>query len=293
MVWFFTIVGIAVVAVGLNDVFHTLFHPSGRGRLSFLVVNAVWRISRSLNRRHTSLTGSVAIAAVITIWAILQIVGWALIYYPHIPEGFSYTPGVDPARYPDFSEAIYISIVTLSTLGYGDAIPIDPWLRLISPLQAVAGFGLLSAAVSWFMQIYPALARQRALALRLTLLRKSLYASQLDRMDAAIGAQLLQSLAHDIVQVRVDLAQNGETYYFRESDEDASLPAAISYAFELCEMSRQSKHFDVRLAGDVLQAALDDLGAFLRAQFMRQGDSTREVFRSFASDHGHAGDREG
>lgn len=288
MTWLSTILGVAVVAVGLNDLFHTLLHPSGRGRLSLVVVTAVWRVSRRLKHKPGSLSGPLAIVVVIAVWASLQIVGWALIYYPHFPQGFSYSSGVYEERYSDFAEAVYFSIVTLATLGYGDVVPIDNWLRLVAPLQSVMGFALLTGAVSWFMQIYPALARRRALALRLTLLKKADYAAKLADVDVAIGTQLFESLAIDITQVRVDLTQNSETYYFRETDSDSALPASISYAFDLYEKSRQSQRPDIRLGGEVMKAALNDLASLLTSKFARKGDAPREVFESFASDHGHA-----
>lgn len=287
MGWLFTIFGIAVVAVGLNDVFQTLLHPSGRGRLSHLVVTFVWKFSRRISHKRSSFTGALAVVAVIGIWALLQTIGWALIYYPHIPQGFSYSPGIDESQYADFLEAVYISLVTLATLGYGDVVAVDNWLRLATPLQAITGFGLLTAAVSWFTQIYPALARRRALAIRLSLLRKADYANQLAGIEGTIGSQLLADLAVDIVQVRVDLTQNAETYYFREADAEASLPATISYAVALCEKSQASAKKEIHLGGEVMQAALDDLASFLKSQFLQEGEGTVEVFRSFAEDHGY------
>lgn len=287
MEWLFTILGIVVAAVGLNDVFQTLLHPSGRGRLSRLVVTSVWWVSRNLRRKPGSFTGPLAVVSVIGTWALLQTVGWALIYYPHIPQGFSYAPGLDESRYADIAEAFYVSLVTLGTLGYGDVVAVDAWLRLASPLQAITGFALLTAAVSWFMQIYPALARRRSLAIRLHLLRRVGYASQLAGVDSAIGSQLLETLGTDIIQVRVDLTQNAETYYFPEAQAEASLPAMIFYAVELCEKARVSERPDIRLGGLVMSEALDDLAEYMSGKFIAKGDTTKEVFMSFASDHGY------
>lgn len=290
MAWFYTILGITVAAVGLNDIFHTLLKPSGRGRLSFFLVSTVWRISRRAGHKRGTLTGPLAVITVITVWALLQTVGWALVYYPHIPEGFSYAMGVEEARYPDWAEAVYFSMVTLSTLGYGDTVAINEWLRPLSPLQAVTGFAVLTAAVSWFMQIYPALARRRALAIRLTSLREVRYSARLAEVDAVVATQLLVALANDIVQVRVDLTQNSETYYFRETDAGLSLAASTSYAHELCSHARLSQRADVRLGGEVLESALDGLASFLKTQFRLTGNTTAELLDSFASDHGFPGD---
>jgi len=113
---------------------------------------------------------------VILSWVFLQGVGWALIYYPHMPGGFVYSSGVDPAEYPGFIEALCVSFVTLATLGYGDAVPVEPWIRLVSPFQALIGIALLTVAVTWFTQLYPPLSRRRALALESGRLADTSYA---------------------------------------------------------------------------------------------------------------------
>jgi hypothetical protein len=64
-------------------------------------------------------------------------------------------------------DALYLSTVAMSTLGFGDIVPVDGWLRLVVPVQALVGFLLLTAAVSWVLQVYPAPARRRVLAVRL------------------------------------------------------------------------------------------------------------------------------
>jgi Ion channel len=150
-----TVTGIAMILYGLMDMFHTLLHPSGQGRLSVLVLSAAWRLSKILGHRLGSAIGPAAMVAVIVLWVAVQGIDWALIYYPHIPGGFVYSSGVDPADYPDFHEALYISLVTLSTLGYGDVVATDAWIRIASPLEALVGFALLTAALTWFTQIYP------------------------------------------------------------------------------------------------------------------------------------------
>lgn len=164
----------------------------------------------------------------------------------------------------------------------------SPWrIRFFSPLQAVTGFALLTAAVSWFIQLYPALSRRRALALRLTQLSRIRYAQSLAGLDPAAVSRTLESVATDVIEVRVSLSQNAETYYFWEEEADISLPASISHAFELCAEAGKCPSPDVRLASGMLEYALDDLGTQVQEQFALAGDTAREVFQSFSSDHRH------
>ena len=107
-------------------------------------------------------------------------------------------------------------MVTLATLGFGDIVPTTEWLRVAVPLEAMLGFVLLTAAVTWVLQVYPALMRRRALAIRLSLLHRADAARVLAEEDVPMAANLLEDLAGEVVQARVDLTQYAETYYFRD-----------------------------------------------------------------------------
>ena len=47
------------------------------------------------------------------------------------------------ARHLSFSECLHFSIITLSTVGYGDLVPLSPLVRLIVGLQIICGVLLL------------------------------------------------------------------------------------------------------------------------------------------------------
>jgi hypothetical protein len=78
------VVGVALILVGLRDVFHTLFHPAGRGGVSTWVMRGTWRVSRWPRGSPSPLAGPVGIVLVIVVWAALQVFGWTLIYLPQI-----------------------------------------------------------------------------------------------------------------------------------------------------------------------------------------------------------------
>ncbi|MBP1137362.1 hypothetical protein JOE31_003594 [Arthrobacter sp. PvP023] len=75
----------------------------------------MWLLPRKLRGRGSFIAAPRAMAAVIGAWAGLAAIGWALLYLPHLTDGFIYGAGV-PLR-ADFAEALYISLVTLSTVG--------------------------------------------------------------------------------------------------------------------------------------------------------------------------------
>ncbi|MEM1410969.1 MAG: potassium channel family protein [Pseudomonadota bacterium] len=55
-------------------------------------------------------------------------------------------------EFDDFSKAFYFSIVTATTLGYGDITLSEPW-RPLSTLEAIAGMLLFGASTALLFQI--------------------------------------------------------------------------------------------------------------------------------------------
>ncbi|MCS5480760.1 potassium channel family protein [Corynebacterium sp. YIM 101645] len=281
-----TVAGIVLIVVGLRDMFHTLLHPSGKGDLSQWVLRGMWKASKAIGHRLGSGVGPAAMVAVIILWVMLQSVGWALIYYPHIPGGFTYSSGIDPAVYPDAVEALYVSLLTLGTLGYGDMVATDPWIRLASPLEALTGFALITAALTWFTQVHPPLLRRRSLALELKGLADVAYAETIHELDAAAVTRVLDTLTSDVGKVRVDFTQHTEGFYFLEPDQDLALPRQLPYALQLRDAALKADHPGVRLSAQRLSLALQQLGDKLKKDFLHTGESVEEVFAAYAADHG-------
>jgi Ion channel len=288
MGWVVTAIGAVVVLAGLRDIFHTLWHPGGRGGFSERVMSAIWHAgSRRRHGRLGGLSGPLSMGLVVVAWVVVIVLGWALVYWPHLPDGFVFGSGLDPADRGGFLDAVYLSTGSLATLGAGDVVPEEPWLRLAVPLQALVGFALLTAAVSWVLQVFPALTRRRALAIRLVLLDRTGACRLVAREDSPLAVTTLTGLAADVVQARVDLAQYPETYYFRDGDEESSLPATLGMAADLAAAGRQSPVADVRFACELLAHALDDFARVVDEQFLRSGEGTERVLQAYASEHGH------
>ncbi len=280
-----SLLGVAIIGYGLTDVFLTLVHPHARGRLTRAIFAGVWRVTARLGSRARAAAGPIAAITAVLVWAATQTVGWAFVYLPHVPDGFFYSDGVDPSHYGDFSEALYFSLVSLSTLGFGDVVPTDPVIRVLSPLQAVTGFALLTCAATWLLQVFPTLARRRSAALSLTFLGSVTYAERIKEMDAGAAASVILGVAQQMAVVRVDLSQNPESYYFREGEAPTSLGHALPIAEALANAASGSSHVELQTAAAVLDHALEDLGACLRDNFGAQGESRSELIDSFARDH--------
>ena len=114
----------------------------------------MWTLLRhSPHRRAVALAGPVALAAVVCSWATLLLLGWALIYLPQYPHDFV----VGARASTPLVGAIHVSLATLTTLGSSSAAPGSAWLEIGSPLEALIGFGLKTAAVAYLLQLDPVL----------------------------------------------------------------------------------------------------------------------------------------
>ncbi|MCL3862380.1 potassium channel family protein [Actinotalea sp. K2] len=288
MHWIWALLGSVVIVVVLRDVFATLWHPAGRGSVASVVLRTGWRLSRRVARDDapSRVTGPAGMVAVVLIWFTGAIVGWALIYWPRI-DRFAYSSQVD-ARDGDLLDALYVSMVSLATLGLGDVVPVEPWVRLVVPGQALTGFALLSAAVTWILQIYPALTRRRTLAERMRTLEAADVREELRLIDAPSAAALVHGLAEHVAVIRVDLGQLPESYYFRETDPRQALAETFGSLWALADVASTDERPGVRFAGAVLRSGIEELACVLAVGFLDMGDApgVDEVASAFRADHG-------
>src|SRR5438270_11258001 len=119
----FHIFGASLVAAALFDVFQTLFHPLGAGAMSDWLSCAIWRASRHFAfPRFATYVGPVIFVVILISWFALVVIGFGLIYRPHMATEFALAPGLDPSRHHDFLDALNVSLGALVTLG-GDFNP--------------------------------------------------------------------------------------------------------------------------------------------------------------------------
>ena len=286
-------VGALMALVATGDIFHSLFHPSARTTLSGVVIRAVWIAVRRLSARAPRLlliAGPLGVLAAILNWAVLLVVGWALIYWPWMPEGYLLAEGLDPAAHNGFVDALYLSMVTLATLGFGDIAPADPVLRLVAPIEALVGFGLLTASLTWVLSLYPVLRRIRSLAeevLTLEAAGDGDACAALAEVPPAEAAAIISGLASRLIAARTDLVQSELVYYFHPGDRLHSLADALAVLLRIADdASAPGRPPELRLAGRRLRIALEAIAGTLAGDILRSpGLGVAETFRAYAEDH--------
>ncbi|HEX6804173.1 MAG TPA: hypothetical protein VF133_10885 [Terriglobales bacterium] len=285
---FVTAIGVLLLAAALLDVFQTLFHPAGRGAMSDWTARLVWRVFRRMAARKSKVltyAGPVSILAIIASWAALTWFGFALIYLPDLQNRFTPSPG-ENAGARGLAEALSLSIGALITVSEGSyAIP--HWLQLLRGLEAVIGFGLLTASVSWLLSIYPVLESRRSVAQRATLLHDAERENQLDMVrDSPRQAEdWIFNLGAALAGLRNQMAQFPITYYFDMGDAETALAGTLSYMLELADRAVNSEAPSLRLSGTVLGGAVHSLLELLARDFLSIDTGDKQaILRAYASE---------
>lgn len=287
-----TVIGSLLVLAALRDVFDTLFHPHGQGVVSERLMRAVWRAVRRLARGNPpllSLAGPIALIVVIMGWVTMVVVGFALIFWPHLPDGFAIGTGLDAGKQEGFVDAVYISMVNLTSLGYGDIVPTTDLLRLLGPFETLIGLGLLTASISWILSLYTVLSDYRSLSHEVALLMRAERTSPegLADIDPAVSANVLADLTSRFVAMRDDLVHSPIAYYFRPSDARHALPVLLPGLIEVVEGCAAPDRapalvFQARMLGQ----AIADLLTTIAEEFLEvSGADAGESLAGYRRDH--------
>ena len=294
LVW--TLLGVALIATALRDIFDVLFHPLGRGMVARRVVRTIGWAARHMpggERTLGLLAGPLSYIAVVATWATLLAVGWALVFWPHMPEGFNFDAALDPAQHSGFPDALYVSLVNLTSLGYGDISPASSLLRVLGPVETLFGLGLLTASISWLISIYGAISRRDSLAHEVHLVKEAeeRLGEKLADADPELLERLLAGFAEQLIRSRRDLIHFPITHYFRTEDEERALAGLLPFLSSLVEeASGEERPHALRMRAEILGMAIDDFAGTLRQRLRMPGEDTDETLRHYRSEHGHVGE---
>jgi hypothetical protein len=191
----YTTAGFVLLALIIFDIYATVLHSSARyGPVGESLNRSVWRVARGIafrvsrasRHRLLNMVGPLLLPLLIVVYIVLLVFAFALVYYPHIPHGFTF--GVEHPE-PGWIDAVYFSGVTLTTVGYGDVVPRLAPLRFLALFEAASGLVIISLAITYMLTVYTALEQKRAVAV-------SLY------HQAGQGADVAGFIAHHFVEGR-------------------------------------------------------------------------------------------
>jgi hypothetical protein len=191
----YTAAGLVLLALIIFDIYATVLHSSARyGPVGESLNRSVWRLtrgagvrlSRANRHRLLNMVGPLLLPLLISVYVVLLILAFALVYYPHVPSGFHFSVGHPE---PGWVDAVYFSGVALTTVGYGDVVPTGASLRFLALFESASGLVVISLAITYMLTVYTALERKRAVAV-------SLY------HQAGEGADVAGFIVHHFVEGR-------------------------------------------------------------------------------------------
>ena len=170
MTWILVLLGGFLIFVGIADVFLTVLHYDGFGFLSSRLYRILFSSMRSLTRSMPpkaralglSLVAPLMVPAIFTVWMILEITGFAFLYYAGMNEQtFNFS---NPRLEPSFGVALYMSGTAIPTLGFGDVTPTSGVYQILAISESLVGFGILTLAVTYLIGVYGVLQQLGVLA---------------------------------------------------------------------------------------------------------------------------------
>jgi hypothetical protein len=160
----------------------------------------------------------------------------------------------------------------------------------VTPLEALVGFGLLTASVSWLLSIYPVISRRRSLAYEIHLLERAQreVGASVSGLDSSSAEGVYAELTSRLVTVERDMVIFPVAYYFASADTRFALASAMPSLLTLAESARTdpSATEQVRLRATMLRTAIDDFARTAADRFHgSQAESTEELLADYARDH--------
>jgi hypothetical protein len=283
--------GAALVLIALRDIFDTLFHPHGRGIVSERLIRGIWRAAKRVagtNHSVLSFAGPLAFFAVILAWSALVIAGFAVMLWPHFPDDYVVTEGA--GRDGGIGDALYLSMVNLTSLGYGDIVPAATGLRYLGPLETLIGLGLLTASISWILILYRVLSDSRTLSDEIALLGETEREAgvRMNQMAPEAAARILSDVTSRLIAVRDDLAHSPIAYYFHPRQRRHALPAVLPGLIGVVDdCSVPDAPPELRFDAEMLRRAIEQLLATINTEFLRgSAGSSAETLAAYQRDHG-------
>lgn len=244
-------IGVALLILLAVDVFQTVFHPQAHGGpVSTRLTRVVWRGMRCVGdrlpvrRREDFLAVAGPLLAVLTllVWGLGLVLGYAFIYRDFIDLLQSRT-----AMNSAWAAALYYSGYVASTLGLGDLVATSDWLRIVTVLQALTGFMLISVAVSYILALYRAEGEAESCAMDLatffagrTPSPARTGAAELDRLDRWAEGQ-----GRRFTSVMTAYSQYPILHYFRPPNPEQSLVVQLASILRLMEALEEDERTDL------------------------------------------------
>jgi hypothetical protein len=280
--WLAIVCGTLLALVVLRDTFETIVLPRRvmqRVRLTRIFYRITWSPGAAAARRwrpgrrrehFLALYGPLSVLALLAAWAILLIGGFALLHW-----GFGSRLRADDHHHGFWTD-VYLSGSTFFTLGIGDVTPTSGIGRVLTVLEAGAGFGVLALVIGYMPTLYQAFAQREQ--------RVSTLDAWAGSPPSALG--LLRRLEQDESEVAiVSFLKDWEEWaafvleshlsypvlaYFRSQHENQSWLTALTAILDLSAITltqlADTRRWQARLTFAMARHVALDIGRLLQAE---------------------------
>jgi hypothetical protein len=187
------LLGCLILLTTLLDILTTAFHPAAQSALTAYVNRSIYYLiehfSRYLAPRGRrwlfSWTLPVTVAGLLIFWLSALLVGFALIYAPSMGRHGAFNSASGRLTWTD---AFYYSGLCLTSIGLGDIVPREGFLRAATVGEGLCGLLVVGVTVTYLLAVFPVLPMMRVLATTLN-----------EETDGQVGAvpMVLRYLAAD------------------------------------------------------------------------------------------------
>lgn len=119
-----------------------------------------------------------------------------------------------PDKFGSIPEAMYWAIITLTTVGYGDAYPVTPGGKVIAGVTAIMGLVMLSLPIGIIATAFAEVIHRREFVVTWNMVARVPLFAQLDAMEIATIVRFLRSEAFEAGEVVVHRDDPAHSMYF-------------------------------------------------------------------------------
>jgi hypothetical protein len=236
--------GLFTILVVFWDAFETLILPrrvSRRLRLARIYFRTTWGIYGRMStmfhgqrrENYLSFYGPLSLLFLVAVWAFGMILGFALLQW-----GGGRT---HPAGSGSLATLLYLSATSFFTLGIGDVTPANSFARMVTGVEAGAGFGFLALVISYLPVLYQSFSRREV---RISMLDERAgsppSAGELLRRRASTYKETGARFLRDWELWSAELLESHLSYpvlgYFRSQHDNQSWVAALTVILDTCAL---------------------------------------------------------
>jgi hypothetical protein len=260
--------GALIALAAVADLFLTVFNYDGFTFVAARYQALLWRLLRGATsllperlRQNVLSVGSAALLpATVALWLGLEIIGFALMFYPGLRDGSFTVSGGDRS----IGDAFYLSAGAISSLTFGDVTARAPLDRALVDLETIVGLATFTLALGYVVTAFDVLGKLENLHGRVRRHAEdpekpsSILARHFRGGHPGDLPSFLQALGDDLEDYDQGLRRYPVVYYFHTRRRLRSIPHVFASLGDMLALLRWGLPAHEAITEDPFLAALVD-----------------------------------